>query len=108
MPDNDKTKRKLKREGKKRQKGWKKRSKAKGVDKPRRTNITSCGKGRTRRKRCRVGKGKVGTFIEEFKNKRSTKKGDSSTTKTKTKTKASNTSANKETYSSKSKNPRFL
>ena len=103
MPDND---RKLKREARRRQKGWKNRSKAKGVDKPRRTNITSCGKGRTRRKRCRAGKGKVGTFIEEFKNKRSTKKGDSSTTKTKTK--ASNTSANKETYSSKSKNPRFL
>jgi hypothetical protein len=97
MPDND---RKLKREARRRQKEWKKRSKAKGVDKPRRTNITSCGKGRTRRKRCRVGKGKVGTFIEEFKNKRTIKKSDSS--------KASSISAKKETYSSKSKNPRFL
>ena len=104
MPDKDKTKRKLKKESKNRQKGWKKRSKAKGVDKPRRSNITSCGKGRTRRKRCRVGKGKVGTFIEEFKNKRTIKKGESSKTKTKT----SSISATKETHSSKSKNPRFL
>ena len=106
MPDNDKTERKLKKEAKNRQKGWKKRSKAKDVDKPRRNNNTSCSKGRTRRKRCKTGEGKISTFIEQFKNKRSTKKDDSSTTKTKTK--ASNTSAKNETYSSKSKNPRFL